>query len=69
VHDRGAAELLESELRGMALMFDFAISLLGIALIGIGLWWHDPGVALAVVGSVLLIITVATKLRRIPPNV
>lgn len=72
MHDGRAAELLESELRGMVVgqeMYDFAVSILGIALIGIGLWWHDPGVSLAVVGSILLIVTVATKLRRTPPNV
>tara|TARA_Y100000310_G_scaffold260573_1_gene269554 strand:+ start:4908 stop:5063 length:156 start_codon:yes stop_codon:yes gene_type:complete len=45
---------------------DLSIAAAGLLLIGVGLWWHDPGASLTAVGAVLLIGTIISRLRRTP---
>jgi hypothetical protein len=40
------------------------IAIGGLVLLGIGLWWHDPVVALIVLGALLLSIGVALGARK-----
>lgn len=50
-------------------MIDLAIAILGLILLGIGLWWIDPGWSLAVVGGVLFICSIVAQfVRRVPPD-
>ena len=51
-------------------MGDAIIAAAGLALVGVGLWWHDPGWSLAVVGSLLFGGSVLAQLvkRRKPPD-
>ena len=53
----------------MAGLTDFGIALLGLMMLGIGLWWHDPGYSLAAVGIIIFISSaLAASLRRKPPD-
>ena len=43
---------------------DLLIALIGLTLLGVGLWWKDPGVSLAVVGGVVFIVSVVAQFRK-----
>ena len=50
-------------------MSDLICALVGITLIGVGLWMHDPGYALAAVGSIVFVTSaIAAIARRSPPS-
>jgi len=44
---------------------DLSIALVGLLMIGVGLWWHDPGASLAVVGGVLVVMSVLSRFRGV----
>ena len=52
-------------------MADLIVAIVGLALLGIGIWLHDPGWSLAVVGGLLFgcsVFAQFVKLPRKPPN-
>jgi len=51
-------------------MIDLAIALVGLLIMGVGLWWLNPGVSLAVVGGSLFLASVAAQFaKRNTPDV
>jgi len=49
---------------------DLICAVAGLAIMGLGLWWKDPGTSLAVVGGCLFIVSVFAQFakRRTPPD-
>lgn len=45
---------------------DLTVAVVGLIAIGVGLWWHDPGLSLTVVGGVLVGLSVLSRMRRMP---
>ena len=43
---------------------DFVIAVIGLLLVGVGLWWLHPGLSLSVVGSVLFITSIVAQFAR-----
>jgi len=46
-------------------MANLILSLLGILLIGVGLWLYNPGLSLTVVGAILLIGVVGESVMKV----
>jgi hypothetical protein len=44
---------------------DLVCAVLAIATIGVGVWWHDPGFALVVVGGIILALSVLSATRKV----
>jgi len=49
-------------------MANLILSLLGILLIGVGLWLYHPGLSLTVVGVILLMSVVAESVLKVGAN-
>ena len=49
---------------------DLLIGVLGLVLLGVGLWWKEPWLSLSVVGGSLFVCSVAAQFvkPRIPPG-
>lgn len=48
---------------------DLIIAVLGLLILGVGLWWLHPGLSLAVVGGVLFITSIVAQfLKRRNPD-
>lgn len=43
---------------------DLSVAIVGLVLIGVGLWWISPGLSLAVVGGALFITSIVAQLTK-----
>jgi len=45
-------------------LIDLLVALIGLSLLGVGLWWKDPALSLAVVGGALFLVSIAARITK-----